>query len=63
MPPNWNLDAERLHSFLEALPGGYRFAFEFRNPSWFDAQVCEMLTDYGAAFCIYQLAAVSRPGR
>jgi uncharacterized protein YecE (DUF72 family) len=56
LPPNWSLDAERLRSFLEALPGGYRFAFEFRNPSWFDEQVYEILVAHGAAFCLYELA-------
>jgi uncharacterized protein YecE (DUF72 family) len=61
LPPNWGLNAERLHAFLEALPGGYRFAFEFRDPNWFDVQVYEMLAAHDAAFCIYQLAGRFSP--
>jgi uncharacterized protein YecE (DUF72 family) len=61
LPPNWSLNAERMHAFLEALPGGYRFAFEFRDPSWFEARIYEMLAAYNAAFCIYQLAGRLSP--
>lgn len=55
LPPNWNLNLDRLHSFLDMLPGGYRFAFEFRDSSWFDERVYEMLAAREAAFCIYEL--------
>jgi uncharacterized protein YecE (DUF72 family) len=61
LPPKWNLNAERLQAFLKALPGGYRFAFEFRDPSWFSAQIYEMLAAHNAAFCIYQLAGRLSP--
>jgi uncharacterized protein YecE (DUF72 family) len=61
LPPNWGLNAERLHAFLEVLPDGYRFAFEFRDPSWFDTQVYEMLAAHDAALCIYQFAGRLSP--
>jgi uncharacterized protein YecE (DUF72 family) len=31
LPPRWNLNLERLTAFLNALPKGYRYAFEFRD--------------------------------
>jgi len=61
LPPNWNLNLDRLRSFLETLPGGHRFAFEFRDPSWFDEQTYEILAAHNAAFCIYELAGRLSP--
>jgi len=55
LPPNWKLNRERLHAFLKTLPNAYRFAFEFRDPSWFDERVYDMLAQHNAAFCIYEL--------
>lgn len=49
LPPNMKKDAERLGRFLQALPTGLQAAFEFRNPSWFDGEVRELLTGAGAA--------------
>jgi uncharacterized protein YecE (DUF72 family) len=61
MPPNWSLNRDRLRSFLEGLPEGYRFAFEFRDPSWFHEQVFELLAAHNAAFCIYELGGRLAP--
>jgi len=55
LPPRWGIDTERLRSFLDILPGDYRFAFEFRDPGWFNREVYDLLSDSGAAFCIYDL--------
>jgi uncharacterized protein YecE (DUF72 family) len=40
---------------LKQLPGEYRYAFEFRDSSWFDTGVYEALTRQGAALCMYDL--------
>jgi uncharacterized protein YecE (DUF72 family) len=61
LPPHWHLNLERLRAFLEALPRGGSYAFEFRDPSWFDPQVYELLGDYGAAFCIHDMADQPSP--
>ena len=61
LPPNWHMDPERLGSFLDTLPEGYRYAFEFRHPSWFDDRVYEMLEAHDAAFCIYALGGRASP--
>jgi uncharacterized protein YecE (DUF72 family) len=55
LPPRWGVDPDRLKAFLECLPDGFRYAFEFRDPSWFDERVYALLRDHGAAFCIYDL--------
>ncbi|RJR33679.1 MAG: DUF72 domain-containing protein [Desulfobacteraceae bacterium] len=52
LPPSWGFNAERFYDFLESLPAGFRFAFEFRNPTWNNTQAYDALTEIGAAFCI-----------
>ena len=63
LPPHWHLNLERLHTFLEQLDhsGGYAFAMEFRDPSWFCPEVCEALAEHDVAFCIYDLEGRQSP--
>jgi uncharacterized protein YecE (DUF72 family) len=61
LPPNWNLNLERLRSFLETLPAGGSYAFEFRNPSWFDPRVYSLLGEFDVAFCIHDMADQPAP--
>lgn len=61
LPPHWKLNQERLLVFLQALPKGYRYAFEFRDISWQTEEVYDLLKQYGVAFCIYELGAVLTP--
>jgi uncharacterized protein YecE (DUF72 family) len=56
LPPRWKINIERLEAFLKVLPLKYRYAFEFRDESWFDQSVYAVLTKYHAAFCVYHLA-------
>jgi uncharacterized protein YecE (DUF72 family) len=61
LPPRWSCNPERLRNFLAALPGKFRFAFEFRDPSWINDQTCRALAEHGAAFCIYEIAGYLSP--
>ncbi len=61
LPPNWRFDPDRLRAFADALPGDFRYAFEFRDPSWFDERAYEMLTERNLAFCIYDLEGKLSP--
>lgn len=61
LPPRWRADAERLAAFLEALPGGLRYAFEFRDASWFNPAVEALLRQHRAAVCIYDLEGFVAP--
>lgn len=61
LPPRWHCDAGRLQAFLETLPQGYRFAFEFRDPTWFTAEVSDLLRKHHAALCVYDLAGQQSP--
>jgi len=61
LPPNWRCNPGRLAELLSVLPEKYRYAFEFRDASWFDKQVYHLLEEAGAAFCIYDLAGRQSP--
>lgn len=53
LPPRWRVNLERLDAFLKVLPSGFRYAFEFRDPSWCQDRVYGLLSEKEAAFCIY----------
>ncbi len=61
LPPRWRVDFERLDAFLHFLPQNFRYAFEFRDPSWFSDRSYEMLAEKKAALCIYHLAGFLSP--
>ena len=56
LPPGWKANHERLQNFLSFLPDGYRYVFEFRDPSWHTGRTIDMLLRHGVAFCIFELA-------
>ncbi len=53
LPPHWHANAERLANFLSILPQGWRYAFEFRDDTWYTSDIRELLEGAGAAFCIH----------
>ena len=55
LPPKWKINTERLRSFVKVLPKKYRYAFEFREHSWYNDEVYTILRDNNCAFCIYEL--------
>lgn len=55
LPPKWKLNVERLAHFLQILPKKRRFAFEFRNQTWYNEEVYALLQKYNCSFCIYEL--------
>ena len=61
LPPQWSFNRERLGLFLQALPSGYRYAFEFRDASWFHPDTYAMLAAYNAALSIYQVGHRTSP--
>ncbi len=62
LPPRWKSNPERLRTFLRALPRrGFRWAFEFRDASWFEPEIFRLLESHAAALCIYELAGRQSP--
>jgi uncharacterized protein YecE (DUF72 family) len=52
LPPNMKADAALLEEFLATLPRGVPSAFEFRNPSWFEDPIFELLKKHNRALCV-----------
>jgi uncharacterized protein YecE (DUF72 family) len=62
LPPRFEVDAlPRLDAFLGALPGGVRYAVEFREPSWYLDETCAVLDAHGVAFCEHDLVPLPPP--
>jgi uncharacterized protein YecE (DUF72 family) len=61
LPPRWRLNLQRLEAFLKALPASRRYAFEFRDESWFSQETYELLAGYNAALCLYDLGGRQAP--
>jgi len=38
-----------------------RYVFEFRDPSWYETEIVQLLREHGAAFCMYELAGHRSP--
>ncbi len=61
LPPNWELDLDRLTTFCATLPGRHRYAFEFRNATWNVPPVYELLSRHNMAYCAFHLAGEHSP--
>ena len=61
LPPNLKKDLDRLRTFLGALPSDRRFTIEFRESSWFEDDVYELLRERDVAMCIIDQPEFSSP--
>ncbi len=61
LPPHWKCNPERLSEFIKLLPDKIRFAFEFREQSWFNDEVYDILTKGNHALCIYHMPDFQSP--
>jgi uncharacterized protein YecE (DUF72 family) len=55
LPPHWPIDLPRFEHFLAALPRGVRHTVEFRETSWYDERVYELLRRYKVAMCLHDM--------
>lgn len=53
LPPQWHVNIDRLKKFINLLPEGYNYAFEFRHKSWYKPEVYSILRENNCAFCIH----------
>jgi uncharacterized protein YecE (DUF72 family) len=61
LPPKWEINVERFRAFLEKLPKGNRYTFEFRDQTWYHDEIYSLLREFNYAFCIYELAGHTSP--
>ena len=60
-PPSFYPDMRLLRDFMNKLPQGNRYVYEFRNPDAYSGSVPEMLAEQNASFCIHDLAGCETP--
>jgi uncharacterized protein YecE (DUF72 family) len=61
LPGTFRKDVEALDGLLEALPGGFRPAFEFRSRTWFAEEVYDCLRRHEAALCVADSETLTTP--
>jgi uncharacterized protein YecE (DUF72 family) len=61
LPGRFRPDRERLAAFLDAFPKEHRYAFEFRDPAWFEPGILEALAARNVALCLYEFAGQEAP--
>ncbi|MGE3712697.1 MAG: DUF72 domain-containing protein [Hyphomicrobiaceae bacterium] len=52
LPGNFHADRERLARFLRMLSRRHRYAFEFRNASWYTDEIFDLLSKNNISLCI-----------
>ncbi len=56
LPPQWNLNLERLKKFISFLPSKQDYVFEFRNKTWYTKGVYQLLKTNNIGFCVHDHA-------
>jgi len=55
LPPGWKADVDRFREFLDHLPRAARHVVEFREPSWYAREICDLLEERGVALCLHDM--------
>ncbi len=63
LPPRWGPDLPRFESFLQSLPPGGLYVFEFRDQRWFDDAVFRLMERRGVVHCIHDMRPLRVPLR
>jgi uncharacterized protein YecE (DUF72 family) len=61
LPPQMKCDAGLLRDYLALLPGGMRYAFEFRHESWLVERVYEELRERNISLCVAESEKLEVP--
>lgn len=61
LPPRMKINYKVLSEFISMLPSNYQYTFEFRDISWFNTHIYDLLHKYQIALCIYDLKEYQSP--
>ena len=61
LPPALKCDVGLLRQYLDLLPKGMRYAFEFRHPSWLVDDVYKALSDRNVSLCVAESEKLEVP--
>jgi uncharacterized protein YecE (DUF72 family) len=62
LPPGWKVDRERFAHFLDVLPRDARHVVEFREATWYDDTIRQLMQRHRVALCLHDMAG-SATGR
>ena len=55
LPPGWTVDVARFRRFVESLPDAARHVVEFRDPSWYDHAIRQLMEEHNVALCLHDM--------
>ncbi|MHC4519416.1 MAG: DUF72 domain-containing protein [Planctomycetota bacterium] len=61
LPPSLHKNLTLLAEFTTLLPPDRDAVFEFRHPSWYDAETFDLLRKRNVAFCIHDMTGIVSP--
>jgi uncharacterized protein YecE (DUF72 family) len=61
LPPHLKCDVDLLRGYLDLLPAGMRYAFEFRHASWLAGPVYEVLRERNVSLCVAESERLEVP--
>jgi uncharacterized protein YecE (DUF72 family) len=61
LAPTFKADRERLANFVRLLPRNIRTVFEFRNATWFDESIYQVLRDANVGLCLAENENLETP--
>ncbi|MFQ5952293.1 MAG: DUF72 domain-containing protein [Candidatus Omnitrophota bacterium] len=61
LPPHWKVNIERLDSFTDILPKGLQYVFEFREKSWYNEDVYNLLSSKRMSICLHDMKGSESP--
>jgi len=61
LPPGLKMDFSLLNDFLEFIPKAYTLAIEFRNKTWFEDRIFDLLRSKNVIFCWHDYGSVKVP--
>jgi uncharacterized protein YecE (DUF72 family) len=61
LPPHLKCDVDLLRGYLEQLPAGMRYAFEFRHASWLADPVYDVLRERNVSLCVAESERLEVP--
>jgi len=61
LPPQLKCDAGLLQSYLQLLPAGMRYAFEFRHESWLAEPIYDLLRERNISLCVAESEKLEVP--
>lgn len=61
LPPQMKCDLDTLRAYLDLLPGGLRYAFEFRHASWLAEPVYSELRQRNISLCVAESERLEVP--